>query len=94
MSSYFRFKYLNKILKHLIRYILTVIVMVLIVIVGLAGALSMLSMANHATWWSCVAHGVGGAVTAGVSLMAIAYLTEKEERRTTDKKSTQPSANR
>ena len=79
---------------NLVHNTVTVIVMVLIMIVGLLGVLSMLSMANHDVWWSCVAHGVGGAVTVGGSLMVLAYLTEKEERRATDKKSTQPSANR
>ena len=66
---------------NLVHNTITGIAMVLILLVGLLGLLAMLSMANHDNWWTCVAHGVGGAVTAGLSLMALAYLIESEERR-------------
>lgn len=66
---------------NLVHNTLIGIAMLLILLIGLLGLLAMLSMANHDNWWTCVAHGVGGAVMAGGSLMALAYLAEREERR-------------
>lgn len=55
--------------------------MVLIFVIGLFGAWLFINMAEHDNWWTGLKCGLAGALLAGGSLMALAYIVEREERR-------------
>ncbi len=66
---------------NLLHTIFGLIVEVLLLAAFVASALCVISSPNHSTFISCTLHALFGGIGFGLSLLGLAYISEKDERR-------------
>lgn len=67
--------------RNVLHNIIVVSLEVILLMVFVASALCVISSPNHPTWSSCLLHALFGGIILGLSLLGMAYLSEREERR-------------